>query len=78
MYEILKELRIPFLHRWRVGRSEVDFLVGKFAIDLDGHAQDGDRNFDLIERGYVPIHFSNRQLLNRETIKLELIKLCHS
>ena len=76
IYELLKELKIPFRHRWNLGRLEIDFLVGKYAIDIDGHDQNGQRNFDLIEMGFVPIHFSNQEITNnREIIKSKLHKL---
>lgn len=56
-----------------IGGKEVDFVVGRLLIEIDGHAQDGERNFNLIETGYVPIHFSNQEVLsNRESIKTQI------
>ena len=75
VYEVLKDLRIPFKHRWLIGGIEVDFLIGTYAIDIDGHDQSGERNFKLIEIGYVPIHFSNHYVINnRDLLKKELLK----
>jgi very-short-patch-repair endonuclease len=73
VYELLKELRIPFRHRWKIGRLEIDFLVGRYAIDIDGHEQNGERNHKIAEMGYVPIHFHNSEILNnRQEIKNKL------
>lgn len=59
-YEVLKELRVPFKHRWIIDGREVDFLLwDKVAIEIDGHPQDGEKNHFLAERGYTPIHLRN-------------------
>ena len=76
--EILKELHIPFKHRWIIGGKEVDFLIGKHIIEIDGHKQDSSKNIDLVKQGYIPIHFNNNEIIiNRKNIKqwLEQISL---
>ena len=77
VYEILKELGIPFKHRWIIqGRKEkeIDFLIGNIAIEVDGHEQNVEKNNELVQLGYVPIHFRNREVYNnREKVK-EIIK----
>lgn len=71
VHEVLKELHIPFKHRWLVAGYEVDFLIGRYVVEINGHDQAGERNHDLADRGYVPIHFENSFILNnREQIKL--------
>ena len=73
VYEVLKELHIPFRHRWLIRGREVDFVIGKYVIEIDGHEQDGEKNLQLIEMGYVPIHFSNQEIINnRDKIKNQL------
>lgn len=72
IYELLKELHIPFKHRWIINGREVDFIVGKYAIEIDGHEQDAIKNNMLVQEGYVPIHFENKELLGH---KLELKKI---
>lgn len=62
--EILKRLHIPFQHRVRIGKREVDFLIGKYAIELDGHRQDINKNLMLLSKGYSPIHFNNSAIPN--------------
>ncbi len=73
IYELLKESQIPFKHRWLIGGREVDFLIGKYVIEINGHDQIGTRNHELAELGYVPIHFHNDEITNnRELIKNKL------
>ena len=69
-YEVLKELRIPFKHRWIIKGREVDFLIGKYAIEVDGHEQDGNKNHFLAELGYIPIHLNNSEITKENIIKL--------
>jgi very-short-patch-repair endonuclease len=54
--------KIPFKFKWLVNNREVDFIVGKYAIDIDGHLQDGDKNMMLVKNGYIPIHISNNEV----------------
>ena len=72
--EVLKELHIPFRTKIRIQGREVDFLVGKYAIDIDCHAQDGKKNEILVNNGYIPIHFSNREV-EVESVKRFLNKI---
>jgi very-short-patch-repair endonuclease len=74
-YEVLKELRIPFRHRWIINGREVDFIIGIFAIEIDGHEQDGEKNRMLAELGYVPIHLNNSEI-TKENIRNLINKLC--
>lgn len=74
-YEILKELKIPFRHRWVIEGREIDFLIGNIAIEIDGHKQDANKNNWLVEKGYTPIHLENKELLDREKIKRDIKKL---
>ncbi len=59
VYELLKRLHIPFKHRWKIKNHEVDFIIGNYAIELDGHPQKALRNQFLVKEGYIPIHFTN-------------------
>jgi len=60
--EILKSNHIPFRSKVVVNGREVDFIIGKYAIDIDGHQQDGQKNVHLVNAGYIPIHFANREV----------------
>lgn len=69
-YEVLKELKIPFKHRWIIQGREVDFFIGKYVIEIDGHEQDGEKNHFLSELGYIPIHLHNSEITKENIIKL--------
>jgi very-short-patch-repair endonuclease len=73
VYELLKELKIPFRHRWIISGREVDFLLGKVVLEINGHEQAGNKNVLLARLGYVPIHFQNLEIINnREKVKKEI------
>ena len=58
--ELLKELHIPFQAKVKIGGREVDFLIGRYAIEIDGEdAQDVEKNQMLISLGFNPIHLGN-------------------
>jgi len=73
VYEVLKELRIPFKHRWLVNGREIDFIFADIALEINGHEQDPARNQEIALAGYTPIHISNREV-SKESIT-NLIKL---
>lgn len=58
---MLKRLKLPFRHRWIIHGREVDFVVGKLAIEIDGHEQDEHKNNLLVEAGYTPVHLHNSE-----------------
>jgi len=72
VYEVLKELHIPFKHRWIIGGREVDFVINNVCLEIDGHEQDGEKNHMLAGLGYVPIHLHNSEI-TKEYIKKLLI-----
>ncbi len=57
--ELCKKLRIPFKAKVKIQGREIDFLVGKYAIEIDAHSQDVEKNWMLIHEGYSPIHLAN-------------------
>lgn len=63
-HEILKKLKVPFLSKVKIGNREVDFIIGKYAIDIDGHEQDVLKNIMLVKHGYSPVHFNNNEIPN--------------
>ncbi len=69
-YEVLKELHIPFKHRWIIQNREIDFVVGNYAIEIDGHEQDTTKNEVLASLGYIPIHLHNSEINRTNIIKL--------
>ena len=72
--EILKKNHIPFKYSIIIEGKEIDFLIGKLAIEIDGHDQDDRRNGWLIGLGLTPVHYSNHLLLNHRSDVEEDIK----
>lgn len=60
--ELCKKLHIPFQTKVKIKGREVDFLIGIFAIEIDGHGQDPEKNSLILQAGYTPIHFYNWQI----------------
>ena len=66
---LLNEHRIPFKTKIKVDKYEIDFLVGNLAIEIDGHEQSVIKNQYLVNKGYVPWHFTNQEIYeNRDSI----------
>lgn len=63
-------MKIPFKHRWIIGGREVDFVIGNYCIEIDGHSQDTDKNEMLANLGYTPIHLHNSEITRENIIKL--------
>jgi hypothetical protein len=59
--EMLKEMHIPFKTKVKIKGREVDFLIGKYAVDIDCHVQASGKNEMLVAEGYTPIHLSNNE-----------------
>jgi len=60
--ELLKRNRIPFEVKVIINKQEVDFLIGKYAVEINGHKQNTDKNEMLARAGYIPIHFHNTEI----------------
>ena len=76
--EILKRNHIPFQTKIKVGGKEIDFLIGKYAIEIDSHPQKVEKNWKLIELGYNPIHFNSWEIkLYEDSIGEWLINIWH-
>ena len=71
---LLQENHIPFRSKVLIAGREVDFLIDKLAIEIDGHEQDVEKNNQLAEMGYTPLHFSNTEIYNNKLEIMELIK----
>jgi len=57
--ELCKKLHIPFQAKVKINGQEIDFLIGKYAIEIDGHTQNTRKNLMLVEQGFTPIHIDN-------------------
>lgn len=58
----LKDLRIKFKTKSIIEGFEVDFLIGRNVIEIDGHIQNTNKNKILIEAGYNVYHFNNSEI----------------
>lgn len=70
MYEVLKSKKIPFKHRWLIDGKEVDFIIGNYVIEVNGHDQDTQKNEFLASRGFSPIHIHNSEVSEEYIINL--------
>lgn len=70
VYEILKEFKTTFRHRWIISGVEVDFLIGDIVIEIDGHEQNIQKNNLLAQLGYTPIHLHNSEVNRTNIIKI--------
>ena len=57
--ELCKKLHIPFRTKVVIGGREIDFVIGRYAIEIDGHEQDSSKNIMLVNEGYIPVHLNN-------------------
>lgn len=62
----LQENHIPFKTKVKINNREIDFIVGNYAIEIDCHEQDGTKNEMLVREGFIPIHFSNKEIKNND------------
>ena len=74
MVRLLQENRIPFRFRVIVLGKEVDFLIGKTIIEVNGHEQDSERNNLFVKNGYIPVHFSNEEVRDNGDTIIKLLK----
>jgi len=68
--ETLKEMHVPFRHRVKIEGREIDFVIGKYCLEIDGHDQAPDKNEQMVELGYVPIHLNNAEITKERIVSL--------
>lgn len=77
--EILKRNRVKFYFKKRVGKYEIDFIIGRLAIEIDGkvHKQTNTaKDTFLFLKGFVPVHFVS--LNNLRVVEKEILFLIKS
>lgn len=72
---VLQEMRIPFKAKVIIAGREVDFIVGSYAIEINGHNQDPLKNEMLVQNGYTPIHIQNLEI-TKPYLKKIIEKIC--
>lgn len=60
--EVLKSQHIPFRTKALIKGREVDFIIGNYIIEIDGHPQDIEKNKIIIEAGYIPFHIDSWEI----------------
>ncbi len=76
--EILKRNRIKFLAKHKINGREVDFIVGKVVLEVDGNVHKHivpEREKMLWDSGYIPIHISIDEIYEDEAIEKKIINL---
>jgi len=78
--EILKRNKIKFKAKWLIGKYEVDFLIDKMIIEVDGNVHketNTARDIYFTSRGYLPIHIiTSRQ--RTEAVEKDLLTMIKS
>lgn len=78
---MLKRNHIPFRAKWRVNGKEVDFLIGRVILEIDGKIHrhiDSEREKMLFDAGYVPIHISVKEIYEDKAIEEKILSLIKS
>lgn len=57
--ELCKKHQVPFKYKARYEGYEIDFLIGRWAIEFNGHIQNVQKNIALLKAGYTVVNFSN-------------------
>ncbi len=70
---MLQDLRIPFKTKLIIKGFEIDFLIGKNIIEIDGHIQNTNKNKVLMEAGYNVYHLSNKEISDKTKIWLKQV-----
>ena len=65
--EEMKRNRIHFQAKVKVNGFEVDFLIDRLAIEINGHPQKIEKNKMLLESGLIPINITNKEVLDNRT-----------
>jgi very-short-patch-repair endonuclease len=76
--EILKKNHIKFKAKWKVNGREVDFLIGRVIIEVDGDIHKNinrDKEQSLLNSGYIPLHISTEQIYEGNELEKDIIYL---
>ena len=66
--DMLIRNKIPFKFREVIAGKEVDFVIGRVIVEVDGRihrrkvAKDISKNEMLVGLGYIPLHFSAKEI----------------
>lgn len=72
--EILKRNHIEFQTKVKIKGREIDFLIGRVAIEIGNHSQDIIKNSSILENGYHLLFITNAELYDRpDLVELNLL-----
>ena len=72
--EILKRNHIPFQVKVKIEGREIDFLIGKIAVEIGNHSQDITKNSSILKNGFHLLHITNNELyLSPKTVEGHLL-----
>lgn len=60
--EFLKNHHIPFRCKVKIQNREVDFLIGRLVVELDGHPQSPEKNRLILGDNYDVLHLENNEV----------------
>lgn len=66
--ELLKRFHIPFRTKVFINKKEIDFVIGKYAIEIDGHKHSASKNSMLWGENYFPIHIYNHEVNKKHIV----------
>jgi len=73
--EILKKNHISFRAKVQIKGREVDFLIGKIAVEIGNHDQNKLKNKFILESGYSILFLTNREIYDSpEKVEVLLLK----
>lgn len=78
--DVLIKNRIPFKFREIIESREIDFVIGRVVVEVDGihhqrrRASERFKNEMLARLGYLPLHFSAKEVKNNVQQVLREIK----
>jgi len=70
--EHLKRNKIQYNTKVQIMGFEVDFLIGKYAIEINGHPANYEKSRLLKDLGFTPVNYSNKEVLNNSDIITKL------
>jgi len=72
--EILKKNHILFQTKIKIEGREVDFLIGRVAIEIGNHSQDVEKNSRILENGFHLLFITNAELYsNPKAVEFSLL-----
>ncbi len=70
--ELCKKHHVKFRYKVAFQNYEVDFVIGRYAIEFNGHKQNANKNIALMKAGLTPVNFSNNVISDLENWLINL------